>query len=169
VKTFNDNAGRTWTIAVNVDSIKRVKALIGVDLMESVEGKLLERLTTEPILLCDVIYALCKPQADAAGVKDEDFGRAMAGDAIDLATTALLEELVDFFPARRRTLLANVLAKMTKLDGLATQAATDRLERIDLTKVMDDAIADLDRELAASAAGRPSGSLPESSASSPAR
>ena len=169
MKTFTDNAGRTWSLAVNVDSIKRVKSLLGVDLMESVDGKLLERLTSEPVLLCDVVYALVKPQADAAGVKDEDFGRSMAGDAIDVATQALLEDLVDFFPSRRRTLLASVLAKMKKLDGLATQAATDRLERIDLAKLMDDAIADLDRQLSASGTGGPSGSLPGSPAPTPAR
>ena len=30
MKTFNDNAGRTWTVAINVDCIKRVKALLDV-------------------------------------------------------------------------------------------------------------------------------------------
>ena len=63
-----------------------------------VDGTLLEKLINDPILLCDVIYCVCMEEADSRGVSDEDFGRAMAGDAIELATTALLEELVDFFP-----------------------------------------------------------------------
>ena len=91
MRAFTDNAGRSWSLAVNVDAIKRVKSLLGVNLMDAVEGTLLEKLVSDPVLLCDVIYAVCKPQADAQGVRDEDFGRAMAGDAIDLATTAMLE------------------------------------------------------------------------------
>ena len=65
MRTFTDNTGRAWTIAINVDAIKRVKSVAKVDLLEAVEGKLLERLVGDPILLCDVVYALCKPQADA--------------------------------------------------------------------------------------------------------
>jgi hypothetical protein len=168
MKTFTDNAARAWTIQVNVDALKRVKSLLEVDLMEAVDGKLLERLLDEPVLLCDIIYALCKPQADAAGVKDEDFGRAMAGDAIDLATQALLEELVDFFPARRRALLTKVLDKLRKLDSLALATVTDRIEKIDLDKVMSSAVAQLDNDLSALLAGKPSGPAPGSSASTPA-
>ena len=166
MKTFTDNAARAWTIQVNVDALKRVKSLLdGVDLMEAVDGKLLQRMLDEPILLCDIIYALCKPQADAAGVTDEDFGRAMAGDAIDNATQALLEELVDFFPQRRRALLTKVLDKLRKLDSLALATVTDRIEKIDLDKVMSSAVAQLDNDLSALLAGKPSGPAPVSSAS----
>ena len=169
MKTFTDNAARAWTIQVNVDALKRVKSLLdGVDLMEAVDGKLLQRMLDEPILLCDIIYALCKPQADAAGVTDEDFGRAMAGDAIDNATQALLEELVDFFPQRRRALLTKVLDKLKKLDSLALATVTDRIEKIDLDKVMSSAVAQLDNDLSALLAGKPSGPAPGSSASTPA-
>ena len=169
MKTFTDNAARAWTIQVNVDALKRVKSLLdGVDLMEAVDGKLLQRMLDEPVLLCDVIYALCKPQADAAGVTDEDFGRAMAGDAIDNATQALLEELVDFFPQRRRALLTKVLDKLKKLDSLALATVTDRIEKIDLDKVMSNAVAQLDNDLSALLAGKPSGPAPASSASTPA-
>jgi hypothetical protein len=168
MKTFTDNAARAWTIQVNVDALKRVKSLLEVDLMEAVDGKLLQRMLDEPILLCDIIYALCKPQADAASVTDEDFGRAMAGDAIDNATQALLEELVDFFPQRRRALLTKVLDKLKKLDSLALATVTDRIEKIDLDKVMSSAVAQLDNDLSALLAGKPSGPAPGSSASPPA-
>jgi hypothetical protein len=101
MKTFTDNAGRTWTIAINVDAIKRVKGLLDVNLLEIVEGTLIEKLIRDPVLLCDVIYVVCKPQADEQNISDEDFGRAMAGDAIEHATRALLEELVGFSPSPR--------------------------------------------------------------------
>jgi len=128
MKTFNDNANRTWTVAVNVDAIRRVRSLLNLDLMEAVEGKLIERLIGDPILLCDVLYCLCRDSAEARGVTDEDFGRAMAGDAIELATAALLEELVDFFPQGKRQLLRKALAKLDTLQRTLLAAIDRRLD-----------------------------------------
>ncbi|MFO7958999.1 MAG: hypothetical protein R6X33_18085, partial [Candidatus Brocadiia bacterium] len=73
--TFTDNEDRTWTLKLTLGSAERVKALVGVDLLEPClpgearEGDaddppLLTRLGTEVALLCDVIFALVKPQAD---------------------------------------------------------------------------------------------------------
>ena len=100
MKSFTDNLGRTWTLVVNVATIKRVRALCGVDLnaiIEVEDGKpetrLLEKLSTDPVLLVDVLYAVCQPECDRRQVTDEDFGSAMAGDAIDLATSALLNDI----------------------------------------------------------------------------
>jgi len=109
---FKDNKNRAWSIDVTVDTVKRVRSLCDVDLLGAVDGKLLEQFVTDPILLCDVIFAVCKPQADTEGVSSDDFGAGLAGDALDEATRALLEGLVDFFPKRRRELLAKVVAKM---------------------------------------------------------
>ena len=161
MKTFNDNAGRTWTITVNVGAIKRVKSLLSVNLMDAVEGKLLERLISDPILLCDVIYAVCKPEADAKEISDEDFGRSMAGDAIDFATTALLEELCDFFPQGRRKLLRKALEKLRKLESLAMTAAEARLDSPELESKMQ-AMLSMPNE--PKSTGDSSGSLPVSSA-----
>ena len=158
MKTFTDNAGRTWTVTVNVDAIKRVRGLLDVNLLEVVDGKLLERLVSDPVLLCDLVYAACKPEADARGVTDEDFGRAMAGDAIDGATTALLEELVDFFPSSRRRLLAKALGKLKVLEGMAVAAAEKRLDGPQLEERMRAALEE---------SSGSSGTSPASSASPP--
>jgi hypothetical protein len=84
-----------------VDAIKRVKGLLDVNLLESRRRHADRAVDPRPVLLCDVIYVVCKPQADEQNVSDEDFGRAMAGDAIEHATRALLEELVGFSPSPR--------------------------------------------------------------------
>jgi hypothetical protein len=132
MKTFCDNAGRTWTVQINIGTMKRVRDLAKVNLLEVVEGKLLEKLISDPVLLCDVIYCVCKPEADSKNISDEDFGRAMAGDAIDHATTALLEELVDFFPQGKRRVLGKALAKLRKLEAAALTAVETRLESPEL-------------------------------------
>ena len=79
MKTFTDNTGRVWMLAVNVGAIKRVRALCGVDLNSIIEldeknkpsAKLLERLSTDPVLLVDVLYAVCKADCHQKGVTDE--------------------------------------------------------------------------------------------------
>ena len=140
MKTFKDNAGRTWTVTVNVDAIKRVRTLLGVNILEVVDGKLIERLASDPVLLCDVLYALVKPEADSQKVADEDFGRAMAGDAIELATTALLEELVDFFPLGKRRLLQKALAKLKDWESKAMSVAEKKLDSPELEAQFENAL-----------------------------
>lgn len=115
MKTFKDNSDRGWNVAINVESIKRVKTLLGVNLLDVLDegGKLLARLHDDPLFLVDALYCVCKPEADQRQVTDEDFGRAMFGDAILHGAEALLEELADFFPdARRRAAIREVMHKM---------------------------------------------------------
>jgi len=187
MKSFMDSTGRAWSLAINVDAVKRVKALVNVDLLQAVEGKLIEQLVSDPILLCDVVYVLCKPQADQLGVSDEDFGRAMAGDAIEQATSAMLEELVDFFPSRRRALLTKAVGKFRTLQETVISAAEARLDSGMIEKRLAVELAALDAEITATLQSPPrrngaepmvelpsppgvqSGNSPVSSASPPAR
>ena len=72
----------------------------------------------------DVLYAVCKPQADKLGITDEDFGEAMAGDTIEHATTALLEEVINFFPESKRMVMQRILSASRKF----SEAARKKLE-----------------------------------------
>ena len=136
MKTFTDNAGRSWDINVTVDAVKRVRSLLDVDLMEAAAGKLIQQLADNPVLLCDVIYCIVKPQADEKEITDEDFGKAMAGDAIDQATTAFLEDLVNFFPSRKREMLQKVLVKLKNLEAIAAEVVNKRLDSPELETQM---------------------------------
>jgi len=127
MKTFTDNNGRAWALIINVATLKRVRALCDVDLTKVVEldekgqpcTKLLEQLSSDPVLLVDVLYAICKPECDRQNISDEDFGTAMAGDAIDHAASALLDEIVDFFPAAKRLTFQKVLTATRRFEAIA--------------------------------------------------
>jgi hypothetical protein len=159
VKTFKDNLDRSWDISINVAAVKRVRDLVGVDLLEIVEGSLIEKLIRDPVLLCDVVYAVCKPQADERDppVTDEEFGRAMAGDAIEHATTALLEDLVSFCPSPRdRTNLGRVLEATNRVMDRARDLIEEKLDSGELERMAEQALV---------SAGSSSGSPPASSES----
>jgi hypothetical protein len=157
MRVFKDNAGRTWEIVINVSVIRRVKAHLDIDLLDAVGGDLAERLAADPVMLVDMLYVICKPAADAAGVSDEEFGAALVGDAIDAASTALLEALMDFFPSRRRALLKKLAAK--------GEAAVERM-LAEMEKAADDEGLE-DRILAALNGGLPSTDGPDSRESQP--
>ena len=146
---FTDNAGRTWTASLNVATLKRVRALAGVDLASAiavekdgrVEASLLERLASDPALLVDTLYALCKDEADKLGVSDEDFGRSMAGDAILGATDALLDEIVDFFPNPKRAILQRLVAAARRAETAAKAALDKALSTDELDRAVDSLLA----------------------------
>ena len=138
--TFSDTQGRPWTITLNVDAIRRVRSVLNINLLDAIEGKLLERLITDPVLLCDILFVVIQPQAITHGISDEDFGRSLGGDVLDVATTALLEELVDFFPSAKRTVFRKALIKLKQLETLAIETATQRLESSELEERMKAAI-----------------------------
>ena len=110
--SFVDNSRRTWEVAINVAAVKRIRGLLGIDLYALVDDgfKSLSKLVSDPVTLADVLYCLCKDQADKQSINDEDFGRALAGDAITHAADAFVEELIDFFPdARARASLRKAI------------------------------------------------------------
>ena len=76
--SFVDNSRRTWEVAINVAAVKRIRGLLGIDLYALVDDgfKSLSKLVSDPVTLADVLYCLCKDQADKQSITDEDFGRA---------------------------------------------------------------------------------------------
>jgi len=163
MRSFKDNQGRQWSVEINVTAIKRVRGLTGEDLMQVIEGTLIEKLIRDPVLLCDVVYAICKPEADACSVSDEEFGKAMAGDAIEAATTAVLEELVGFCPSPRdRANLGRVLQATRKVMDRARDLVEKKLDSGELDRLADRLLSE------AATAGSSSTSAPEFSALTPA-
>ncbi len=145
MKSFTDNTGKSWLINVNVGTIKRVRALCNVDLANiiSIENgaipkvDLLEKLAGDPVLLVDVLYAICKEEADKLNISDEDFGRAMAGDAIEHATTALLDEVIDFFPEAKRQVFQKILNATRRFQNKSKIALQTILENPNFDKEID--------------------------------
>ena len=133
MKTFKDTEDREWTVEINVTAVKRVKSLTGINIAAVSEG-LFTDLASDPAMLCDVIFALIKPQADMAGVTDEQFGTAMRGDSIHHATMAFLDELVNFTPSPAgRKLLSRALDQSKELYETAMTKLTEHLDK-DTTK-----------------------------------
>ncbi len=106
--SFRDAAGKTWEVRVDVAAVKRALDLANVDLRVIESGKTLAELALDPVKLVDTLYAIVKPQVDAAGLSDEQFAGLFAGDVLEQAATALIDGIIDFFPASQRRALTKL-------------------------------------------------------------
>ena len=124
MRQFTDTKERVWDVELNVRQMKRVRDVLGIDLVNVIQaGKdgavatdILDRVANDPILLVDILWVLCEGQAKTAGVTDDDFGSSLAGDSISDATRAFLDELVDFFPGARRLFLKKAVDLARKFE-----------------------------------------------------
>lgn len=107
--------GVEYLVSVNVAGIKRIRQLLDVDLCDlPADPDLLQRLMTDDVLLVDCLYLLCKPQIDAAGLTDEEFGEALGAVGIEPAEQAFWDAITDFFRPPRRQALEDMLAASRK-------------------------------------------------------
>ena len=163
MRQFTDTKDRVWEVELNVRQMKRVRDILGIDLVNVIQaGKdgavatdTLDRVANDPILLVDILWVLCEGQAKAAGVTDDDFGSSLAGDSIADATRAFLDELVDFFPGARRLFLKKAV-------DLARKYETENLE------VLEKALASPEFEERLKTSLQPPAASRESAESTPA-
>lgn len=111
--SFIDEGGNTWRLDIDITSVQEVKADLGIDMMEFVDEdeqqSLLATIYDDPIKLGGIIASLCGDQIIERDMDAAAFGRNFRGDTIDRARDAFLEELVSFFPARKRAVLGKIL------------------------------------------------------------
>jgi hypothetical protein len=134
MQTFKDLQNREWQLSITIGSVRQVKEQLGVDLTEFPE--VFDRLGADILLLCNVLYVLVKPQADKLGVTDEDFGYSLGGDVLEQATDVLLDQLIAFFPNRRRQILQQLKEKTVAYQDAQLAKAKKEIETLDLSKII---------------------------------
>ena len=162
MQKFIDRRGRVWIVDIDNTTLRRVKALTDVRLLDAIDGDLITQLSSDPLLLGDVLFAICKPQADQQDVGDESFAEGLAGDAIDEACKALVDALVAYFPESRRRLLRKAADKQKLIETRGLAAIEKRLDDPNL---VDRIVEDIERKLAVPTSSDSSSDSPASSAS----
>ena len=145
MKTFQDKNKKTWKIEITVGSARRVKAETGIDLVNIVsvgkEGRAsseaLEKLIDDPFALVDVLFSLCKPQAKQENVGPEVFAELFDAPAIEAATNALVEEIIDFFPPAKKKAVEKIYRIAQELAKKNEEKLNEMLENPELTKEIE--------------------------------
>jgi hypothetical protein len=143
MKFFKDEHSNEWKIDLNVESIELVKSVLNIDLTTLFDGKLelLHRLTFQDHkTLAEVLWLLCGPSPSATRTSAEQmavagqkssFFRALKGDALESAAKALVDEVIDFFPSRRRPALKLAVAKLWEVVDAGMSLAETKVKEID--------------------------------------
>ena len=130
--------GKQFDCVINIASMKRVKETLQLNLMECVSGDLMQRLSIDPCLLVDVLYVLHRPQCEMMGISDEQFGEGLFGDALDAASKAFTDALVEFFPTKQAKLMRLAMDKAEQEAEEAFQKAEEAIARGSLPKKSGD-------------------------------
>lgn len=133
--SFKDNAGRAWNLEINVLVCQQLKAAHGFDVYALLDDgmKKLAELVSNPVHLAEVLCTLIKGQLAALGVTPEQFFAALAGDVLDAAAQAFVDEVLDFFPERAtRQIHKKAILKAKELQAVMVSRAEKELESLDL-------------------------------------
>jgi len=162
MREFQDLRGQSWTLELTVGTVKRIRDLTKVNLLDLRGGKLFEELAEDPLRVCEVLYAACKPQCVQRGLEQDGFLELFGGDGIAAATEAFLEELIDFFPPRIRTALRKAIEQARRVQEKMETALAAAAESPDLETRIEEAMM-----APSSTPGSPSTEPPAESASPP--
>lgn len=99
MNTFTDALNREWQIEITIGTARRVKNAEGVDLISALTGTSIFDLTSNPLKFCDVLFEILRPEAVKKNIDEQSFAEGLNGDAIESASKAFLEALIDFSPS----------------------------------------------------------------------
>lgn len=136
--SFRDSKGSLWELTVDIPTVKRVRSLTGIDLLNVALGDRKASVfaaLSDPITFAEVLYAICKPEADSRGLTDEDFARLLDVDVEQLAET-LLEGIADFFQRRNQTQAAalvrwQIRKSKTAAERMRTTLTPEAMDSLD--------------------------------------
>ena len=166
MKIITDTHARPWTVNINVATIKRVRSLLNIDMLEP-ESFLI--LTQDVISLCDILYVVCKEEADQRSLSEEQFLASFGGPMLNEAFDVLMEAYTDFFPDQALRKRLQILAEKTKVAREKTLALVEKqtpllMQQIDqdIEKILHDMDVEMENTIAS---GSTSTNVPVSSAS----
>ena len=166
MQKFVDRHGRVWIVDIDNTTLRRVKTLSDVRLLDAVDGDLIPQMTQDFLLLGEVLFAACKPQADKDSVNQEAFESGLSGDCLTEARNSLVEALLDFLPEDQRRLLAKAVTHQREV----TARGMEMLHRkLDDPTLADKMVAELEANLEVPGLNAKSVTSPASSASTPVR
>lgn len=146
MRSFKDRHGRAWVVELTVGAVKRVKALAGFDVLTIVTGgtEVFGEFLGDAVRQCEALYAICKPEADTAGVTLDMFLDAIAGDSLLEARDVLVEEITDFFPdPRTRINLRALIQKARQVTEIVQRQGGEAITEIDVQKEAEKILASL--------------------------
>lgn len=140
MNSFTDSKGAVWMITMDVNTIKRVRALLNVDLLGIASDKdLLTKIDSDLVFVVDLLYAVCKPESDKQGISPEQFAERLGtAEAIESASSAFMESLIGFFRKPQQELLRKITSKTRQIQEKAISKAIQVIDSPEMNQKIED-------------------------------
>jgi hypothetical protein len=157
--TFKTLDGKQWLVEVNYLTVKRVRDLCGVNVLDicNLDKESLSGWVADDLKVLEVICAVVRPQLAALDMADEEFFAACDGGVLREAVERLVDQVSDFFQEPRKGLVKKVIARLRETEKKMEKAAEQAIEKA----------LQSDFEVALRMPGSSGSTSPESQASSP--
>lgn len=107
---FTDTENRAWNVRIDVDTIRRVRSLHSIDLAKVFSSREeIGKLMDDIVQFVDVLATICSTQMESRSVTPEQFGQALAGDALEAAIHAFEEAVLEFLPESKRRIIRRIV------------------------------------------------------------
>lgn len=138
-QTFTDSLQRKWTINIDLGARNRVRSLVAFDIFDVDNPAELMRLSDDPVLMVDVLYALLKPQCDKLNLDDMSFAEGMDGYAIASGYECYEAALIVFFQQAAPTKGRVLVGRIEKMRSVLPRVEEMAIQQLD-SEEMDQAI-----------------------------
>lgn len=159
MQTIKDNEGRPWIISVTAATGLRIRDAVRLpstspaqttadkgeeaaagepfDILNVAQvATTLNVLRGMPLVLAETAWAVVQPQAVTKGVSRESFLESMSGDALDAIGKAIIDAIIEFFPASQRRMVAVLREKLDEVSDALIGAAEKELASIETADVV---------------------------------
>jgi hypothetical protein len=139
---FKTLDGKEWVVEVTYLTVKRVRDLCGVNVLDicNLDKESLSGWVADDLKVLEVICAVVRPQLAALEMSDEDFFAACDGSVLKEAVERLVDQVSDFFQEPRKGLVKKVIAKLReterKMEAQAKQAIEQVLSQCDFEEAL---------------------------------
>ena len=133
--TFTDKQGEQWQIDLNFGTVRNLKKITNIDLVEDKVGDKSASvlLVGDPYTQADLLWGLCKSQAEENGITEEQFYQRLPYQE---AEAAFWKEWENFFQSLGRTERAEALAAIRKAQAKAVEMVTEKVRAVDVETVV---------------------------------
>lgn len=137
--SFRDAAGREWSVAINVGSVRRVREAMDFDIQALADDhcQALGALLADPVKMAAVLWHLCKEQAASFGVSEDDFYAAMFGETLDAAGEAFADAFFAFGRKPMRVLGKKVFRKAQEVEAASMEMNAKLLDQIEAASLAE--------------------------------
>jgi len=145
-----------WAIVIDAPLARSVEKATGFQIFKLYVPAEQERLADDPMLLIDVITAVCGEQIEQREMTESEFQRRLSGDPIEAALLATLRAVADFMPPKKKRLILEFLDSVIADQDQEFAAAEENLQRVmklnqmkrqAKTKELQEQIAELQRTI----------------------